>query len=77
MTPPKPAGYVYDGMDANAVYEWCRRQVGDGYCNYMWRGVRGWHLTVVTPSGHEVLHAGDAVIRTSDTTLGIVRKERS
>lgn len=68
-----PEGIVYDG-DAEAIQVWCRNQVGPGRCNYTWAGVNGWHVTVVTPNGHEVLRFGDAVVRLGDDILGIVRK---
>jgi len=66
-------GIVYDGYDAEAIWIWCRHQVGPGRCNYTWAGVRGWHITVTTPNGHEILRAGDAVVRAGDDQLMIVR----
>lgn len=67
-------GIVYDGNPED-VYVWCAQQLGHGRCNYTWKGVHGWHVTVVTQYGHEILRVGDAVIRVGDDMLGIVRKE--
>lgn len=70
-----PDSYVYDGHDPEAVNQWCTRQVGPGRVNYTWRdGKRGWHVTVITPYGHEVLRPGDAVVKVATDQLAIRRK---
>lgn len=68
-------GIVYEGNNPERVAQWCQKQVGPGQCNYVWRGVTGWHVTVATTNGHEILRDGDAVIRVGLDQLSIVRHE--
>ncbi len=67
-------GIVWDGGTPEGVLTWVERHVGSGRCQYSWQGVkRGWHVTVMTVNGDEVLRPGDAVIQTGNDQLGVVR----
>jgi hypothetical protein len=75
VTPPQPDGYSYDGLDARALWEWVIERVGPGQCNYVWAGVRGWHVTVNTTHGHQTVRAGDLVQVVGPGQLGVVPME--
>lgn len=66
-------GIVYDGNNPQAIRDWCQNNTDVDLCGYSWT-MRGWHVTVATTNGHELLHAGDSVVQVAPDRVAIVRK---
>jgi len=75
VTPPQPESFVWDGTSPQDLHEWCTKTIGPGTCNYVWGGVNGYHVTIRTASGHELLRYGDAILRVGPDQLTIVRAD--